>query len=524
MTRQAVVHVTLRRAGSDDCRRIWEWRNEASARQASFNTEAIPYDAHRRWYSEKMADPRVWFYLALDERRREVGYLRFDLTDDEAEISLVVDARERGEGLGTALVKTGVELMLRSLAVARVTARVRQDNPASRRLFERAGFVLSGSLCRDGIDAWTLTHESAGHNKPVRSETVRVLFRPDMGWEAGLGHVQRSLSLATALRSAGADCTFVAAGRQDASAPIAAAGFEVRDLPGRQSDDRVDLEGVLKESARGRRNAVVVDSYHVDGEYLGKLRAEGLFVVAIDDLAGFPFPCQLVVNGGAEAQSLPYRSMSGDTQFLLGPRYALLRPEFWAASPRARRDRIGTVLVTMGGADTHNLTPQLIRLLDGFPGAFDVTVIVGPLFGHRAGVEEAAGRCGRSVRLVEVPTLVRNLMLQADLAVSASGQTLYELAAAGVPTVAIEAAPNQAGNLRTLTAAGVVEGAGAASDPNLLAQVEAALRRLLNSEAARKRMSVAGQALVDGQGARRVAEVIVGSCTGRAAQDEALQS
>lgn len=161
---------------------------------------------------------------------------------------------------------------------------------------------------------------------------------------------------------------------------VASFGFEANTLNGEKPGGIRDLKHTLNMAARYRCDAVVVDSYHVDANYLERLRAAGLFVMAVDDLARYPFPCQLVVNGGAHTQQLPYRSSSADTRFLLGPEYALLRPEFWDVPPRTVRETVQNVLVTLGGADLYNLMPEFVDLLDDLPGDFTVTAIVGPFF------------------------------------------------------------------------------------------------------------------------------------------------
>ena len=339
--------------------------------------------------------------------------------------------------------------------------------------------------------------------------TNNVLFRVDAGPEIGLGHLQRCLSLALALQRRDTTCVFLRSADPTVQDQVAASGFHTERLDGVEPGNSGDLKQTLAMLARYRCDAVVVDSYHVEADYLGRLRAAGLFVVAVDDLARYPFPCQLVVNGGAYAPQMPYRALLGDTTFLLGAQYALLRPEFWNIPTRTVRDTVRTLLVTLGGADPHNLMPGFLGLLDGLPADFTVTAIVGPFFENRAAVEHTARGCLRVVQLVDGPESLRDLMLEADLAVSAGGQTLYELAATGTPTVAVEVANNQAPNLKALAADGVLRVAGCLGQAGLLDRLGETVQTLLDNQDARATMSGAGQRLVDGRGAVRVAEVMV---------------
>ena len=94
--------ITLRPATPQDCRRLWEWRNEPDSQRASFNTEPIPYERHEDWFRERMNDPDTLIHLILEAPGREVGYVRFQVSGDDAEISVCVDSGCRGKGYGPA--------------------------------------------------------------------------------------------------------------------------------------------------------------------------------------------------------------------------------------------------------------------------------------------------------------------------------------------------------------------------------------------------------------------------------------
>lgn len=334
---------------------------------------------------------------------------------------------------------------------------------------------------------------------------TNILLRVDAGSYFGLGHLQRCLSLAIALRQANARCIFLTPDERAVQDRVARLGFAIRALEDVEPGDDEDYRQTLSVAERRRCDAVVVDSYHVDGSYLEQLRAAGFLVVAIDDLARFPFPCHVVVSSGAQAETLPYRSSTGDTRFLLGPKYALLREEFWDIPSRRVEDEVRNVLVTMGGADGHNLTPVILEMLDSLPSNFNVTAVVGPFFNRRAEVEAAAKHCQRFVRLVHSPNSVRDLMLEADLAISAGGQTLYELAATGTPTIAIQVVENQTGNIRSFAQHGIVSPIILEDREWLRVALADEVTHLLMDSKQRKQMSQAGRMLVDGKGAIRCA-------------------
>jgi UDP-2,4-diacetamido-2,4,6-trideoxy-beta-L-altropyranose hydrolase len=321
---------------------------------------------------------------------------------------------------------------------------------------------------------------------------VKVVIQADSGAASGLGHVQRCLALAAALAERGAECSFLVTELVPVRERIERAGFRAHELGA----------GSAEELAA---TVVVVDSYRVDELYLRRLRKAGIAVVLIDDHASFPVPSQLCVNGGANAESLPYRQAFGDTRFLLGPRYAMLRPELWDAAAREPAERTANVLLTLGGSDPHGLAPRLLRALDDVEADFAVTLVVGPYFPDRNGLGRG---CRRELTLLDAPASLVEPMRAADLAVSAAGQTVYELARLGVPTVAVEIAENQRAGLAALARRGAVRAAGRAGDPGLAEAVAAAVRELVADTAGRRALAAAAGSLLDGQGARRVAAAI----------------
>ncbi len=338
---------------------------------------------------------------------------------------------------------------------------------------------------------------------------MTMLFRVNAGPKIGLGHLQRSLSLAAALKQEGTISRFLLNEEPASPAYVAQFGFSAEMLGSAASWSREDAAATVQAAARYAAQAVLVDGRDVTAAYLDQLRAAGCVVIVRDDMARFPFSCQVVVNGNADARRLPYVSSSGDTRFLLGPAYVVLREEFWSVPARAASPSVRQVLVTLGGADPQQLMPQLLRLLDDVPGDFGVTAVIGPYFEDREAIRQTAIRMQRRVRVLESPTALRERMLESDLAISGGGQTLYELARAGCPTVAIQVGSDQAGQLQALADAGCVRSIGHVEQGDALLRVREAVVSLLADAPARHALVQAGQRLIDGQGAARVAGALL---------------
>lgn len=129
----------LRTVQEADCERLWNWANDPEVRKRSYNPDPIPWGEHKDWFSEKLSDPSCKIFIAEDGGE-PLGQARFDVEDNRAVISVVVDADKRGKGYGTALIKQGTERCLQATDVDRVDAYIKRGNYASVRAFEKAGF------------------------------------------------------------------------------------------------------------------------------------------------------------------------------------------------------------------------------------------------------------------------------------------------------------------------------------------------------------------------------------------------
>jgi spore coat polysaccharide biosynthesis predicted glycosyltransferase SpsG len=310
-----------------------------------------------------------------------------------------------------------------------------------------------------------------------------------------MGHIRRCLSLAGALGGHGLESLFQVDGDGSAADLIGREGYAV--WPEQTLDPRSTLRLAQERGAA----AVIVDTYAAGRRYFRGLRHGGLEVVVIDDLADRHIEASLLINGSAGAEDLDYST--GVRTCLLGPRYMLLRPEF-AGEPRSiAPDRISSVLVTTGGGDPCNLSRLLVEAVREALPTCRIDLLIGPFAAPPAKIPGQGG-----LRLHRNPANLRELMIGCDLAVSAGGQTLYELAAAATPAIAIQVSDNQRLNIASLEAAGALAFAGEAGDRDLPIRLKALLQALDVRPNQRLQMGRAGRAMVDGRGAERAAAAI----------------
>ncbi|MFA6021936.1 MAG: hypothetical protein WC722_16860 [Rhodospirillales bacterium] len=313
-----------------------------------------------------------------------------------------------------------------------------------------------------------------------------VAIHADAGPGIGLGHAIRCCGLALAL-----------AKHNMIPIILNAAGDGLRPLLNQYglTDAACQAEGAsVVQAARAAGAAMlVVDSYRLDRRALAAL-AHGLKLVWFDDTAEQPMIADAIINGSPAALSLPYALPAGILG-LLGPDYQVVRPGLTA---RPRRGPVRRLLVTYGGSDPKGVGKVLAGIL---PAAITTDFVVGPF-------AETPANLSPQAHIHKAPKDMPALIECADLAISAGGQTLFELAAAQVPTIAIGIGTDQKPTLETLDRAGALVFAGWADDPALADHLRALLGAMIADEGRRLALAARAHALIDGGGGERIAAAL----------------
>jgi UDP-2,4-diacetamido-2,4,6-trideoxy-beta-L-altropyranose hydrolase len=281
--------------------------------------------------------------------------------------------------------------------------------------------------------------------------------------------------------------------------------------------------GTPEEAAETARRAgekgaswVVVDGYHFGGQYQRRLREEGWRVLFIDDYGHADrYEADLVLNQNIDAEPALYRNTAKDTELLLGPRFALLRKEFWPwrESRRTPQPEANRVLVTLGGADPDNCTEMVVRALGRLDREnLSCTVVIGGSNPNESSITATTERTDVSVDLRSDVDDMASLMAEHDVAVSAGGSTCWELAFMGIPNVILVLADNQRGIAEGLEEAGTAENLGWHEEIGR-EEIPNQIETLLQNDAQRLRMARRAQELVDGKGAERVLGKMLSSRT-----------
>lgn len=276
--------------------------------------------------------------------------------------------------------------------------------------------------------------------------SLTLYIRADAAPRVGTGHVMRCLALARWALQEGADVVF--SGR--VNVPWVRERLEREGIPFfpvhgdiPTSEDPRSLRPVLDSLPKG--GWLVFDGYHFGLDCQNAARAAGARLMVIDDYAHLPeYDCDILLSQNLGAEKLSYAGNIGRT--LLGPRYALLRPEFAAARPAAESRKMPLsprkLLLTLGGGD---FTDHLTRIAPCFslPELKGITlrVISGAM--RKEDVLACLNDCSATIDVLERVEDMPGLLLDTDLCITAGGSTCWELCCLGVPFLTVAVAENQ---------------------------------------------------------------------------------
>lgn len=357
----------------------------------------------------------------------------------------------------------------------------------------------------------------------------------------GLGHVMRCLSIAEALKMDGQNVHFIAA--DDAVAGmIMDKGFNVWILGTDYKDMEAELPAIRNLFSQMNVNHPVclVDSYQVTKRYLEQLSLMAK-VAMMDDIFLLDYPVDCVINYNIYGELLCEQPTDYPGRRLLtGVKYAPLRTQFiekrleraqeknrlenhtkkqLEKQPDDKKKTLGQkhILISTGGSDSLHLAEKITKcfLAKVNQGATEnifynciFHVVCGAMNPNKETLLELEKENPEQVKIhIDVKDMA-SLMSQCDVAVTAAGSTVYELSTLGIPFVLYYFVDNQKLIAKySMEILGVVNAGDFSkeSEELILNRIMGEVDHLLTDDTYRINQSARLSSLVDGEGAKRIA-------------------
>jgi len=356
---------------------------------------------------------------------------------------------------------------------------------------------------------------------------VKVVFRVDATIQMGIGHLMRSLSLAKSLQDHGVQVHFIC--REHPGNLIGILQREhipVSILPAPTSitiptdvdytnwlgvTQTEDATQTIDAIINGKPDWLVVDHYGIDINWENIVRPHVKKVLVIDDLANRQHNCDVLLdqNFSSEGERRYSDLVPKTCKLLLGPHYALLKPEYAAYRRKLRKrdGQIRNVLLFFGGSDLQNMTGKALEALS-CPELkhLNVNIVIGTNNIHRASIEQQVIKRPKTNIYDPRPHLA-DLIAKADLAIGAGGASTWERMCLGLPTVVITLAENQLPATKALVEAKLIYYAGHFTEVDDC-HLKLLIQKLINNPIELADLASRNFLQVDGLGLFRVVEVL----------------
>lgn len=320
---------------------------------------------------------------------------------------------------------------------------------------------------------------------------MKVIIITEGYKSTGYGHITRCLSLYQAFRDKNINPKFIINGDEGAKLFLENAEYLMLDWI--NNSDRLFEQAASSD-------IIIIDSYKAEEGIYSRLYDTTRVLAVLDDYLRIDYKAHIIINGTIGSQEFLYNK-NENTKYLLGAEYIPLRKEFWDVKEKEIVNYIESVLITFGGQDVRDLTEKVLDYLPVKEPDLKYYVVAKKDFN----IDFEKFSSMRNIKFVYDATAseMKELMLKCDIAITAAGQTIYELARVGVPSIAVIVAGNQIRNLQEWTKNGFIQDELYHDDPELLSKIKAGISNL-NRKYKRAEMSRRGRTTIDGQGAERV--------------------
>ena len=346
-----------------------------------------------------------------------------------------------------------------------------------------------------------------------------LFIRVDAGTQIGDGHFLRCFTLADELKKKFKQIIFVSNNLPTHFLKmIKKNNFKNYDINGyihiqeKKLDPKIEKKLIEKDLIETKKilrkyknsfNWLIIDHYGINHIWEKNIREYVEKIIVIDDLANRKHDCDFLIDQNYyEKMEKRYSKLIPNyCDFFIGPKFALLRPEFLNTRKNLKRkNKFKQILISFGGSDPSNETKKVLLAVRDIEKKYRIDVIVGTTNPNKKQVMELCSKIS-FCNFHEQVENISKYMKKADLAIGANGSTTWERCCLGLPTIVTSISKDQEKTAKSLSKIGCVinlgDGKKSTKSDYAKALNEINLKKM-------KEISKNCLTLVDGKGVKRV--------------------
>lgn len=336
-----------------------------------------------------------------------------------------------------------------------------------------------------------------------------IIIRADSNEQIATGHIMRCISIAEALHEMGEKCLFITADTKS-DWILQDKGYESLSLNSCWSKMDDEIDDLLSVVKKLKAKLLLIDSYFVTKKYMKSL-SEIINTVYIDDLGKDYYDCNILINYSVYAEKFSYYKKYPNSQLLLGCDYVPLRKQFAGIKREKTSKEIMQLLLLTGGADAFHFAFDFASyfLKTEKQNKIKLDIICGGLSrDYERLIDLTKGL--KNIRVLRNIMNIEEYMLEADMAISAGGFTLYELCACGTPSISYSFADNQLFNVEYFSKKGLIPYVGdlRSNKVDVIIKILDVIKEYRFALGQRDKISQNMMRYIDGYGSKRIGKVL----------------
>lgn len=337
----------------------------------------------------------------------------------------------------------------------------------------------------------------------INKITIRCLTNPSKGF----GNFSRCLNIAESLTQKNCVISFVIDDNEFVINELKKRKFNFVSIP--LSKSIFEKTNLLKNYLKQNNSNLCIIDMREYGEILSKkLLNFDCKIILFDDAWNKKVYADVIFNGTNVESYHNYNIINKNSKLFLGPKYWIIDKNFKTFSKKLSLIKIKkkySIVISMGGSDKFNLTTSTVKsLLD--VDNLDISIIIGPFFSHTQTLMKIISSKS-NVSLYKSPPKIWKIFSFADIAICTGGNTLFELACMGIPTLCIPSVTHEIKYAEEFNSQNF--SLNLALREKNMEPIKSSILNLISDIKLQKKMCVSGQKIIDGKGLSRVTKEII---------------
>ncbi|MDC0155298.1 hypothetical protein OAI83_02985 [Nitrosopumilus sp.] len=337
----------------------------------------------------------------------------------------------------------------------------------------------------------------------MKKITIRCLTYPSKGY----GNFSRCLNIAESLSQHNCVVSFVIDYNKFVINELKKRKFNFISIP--LSKSIFQKNNLFKNYLKQHNPDLCIIDMREYGENLSKKLFNSNFkVILFDDAWSKQVYANIIFNGTNIESYHNYKLINKKSKLFLGTKYWILDKNFKILRKKLsliKNKKKYSVVISMGGSDKYNLTTTTVKSLLTIDN-LHLSIIIGPFFSHKKTLMKIISS-NPNISLHISPSKIWQIFSTADVAVCTGGNTLFELACMGIPTLSIPSVEHEIKYTEKFNSQNF--SLNLKLREKNLDLIKSSILQLIYDVKLQKKMSIHGQKIIDGKGLSRVTKEIL---------------